>query len=364
MSKKIKFLVGGLLLLILAAAAFYFGYWIRTPQYSLQLIQKSVQEHDEASFEKHVDLDHLFSKLFDDCIASEFHMQSSVPNSFLQSQVLSIKSSVVPVFSSMAKSLVKTGAIDGALNASSEGTGRSSQLAEGMAAKMGLPYLIYKSIGEVTKTSDNEAVVTMNIHDTQTDKDLPVRLLMSRLEDGTWKITEIANVAEYFNARQKAIADKLAEINQPIKAKIDAAVQVITSGEKAPKLNLTIVAAGVPIGVVGGDFSVRNVGKKDILSVSGTVQLQDAQEKSYYQNGFEVSAVAAGQTVTVHNTWALNPFLPDHHHLMDIKLKDIKPIFEVNNVIFKDHSTLSLIDRLPQKAETVPAARAKGAAVK
>ena len=64
-NKKIYKIIGLILLLILAGCAFYFFYWVKTPQYSLKLIQESVKSHDVVSFEKHVDTEALCTQALD-----------------------------------------------------------------------------------------------------------------------------------------------------------------------------------------------------------------------------------------------------------------------------------------------------------
>lgn len=51
-NKKIYKIIGLIVLLILAGCAFYFFYWVKTPQYSLKLIQESVQNHDVVALKR------------------------------------------------------------------------------------------------------------------------------------------------------------------------------------------------------------------------------------------------------------------------------------------------------------------------
>ena len=62
MADKQKKIGLGLIILILCAIAYYFLYFIKTPAYSIKIIQESIQKHDVATFEKHVDLDTLYIK--------------------------------------------------------------------------------------------------------------------------------------------------------------------------------------------------------------------------------------------------------------------------------------------------------------
>ncbi len=65
--KKIGIVV---IVAIICVAAFYFLYWIKTPTYSLGLVREAVQKHDIEMFEKHVDLDTLYTKGFDEAIVA------------------------------------------------------------------------------------------------------------------------------------------------------------------------------------------------------------------------------------------------------------------------------------------------------
>jgi hypothetical protein len=347
MGKKLKYLVGFLIVAVLAAGAFYFGYWVKTPQYTLNLIANSVVNHDTAAFEKHVDLDNLFSQLFDDAIAAEFHLQTAPANPFLQNQIIGIKSTIVPVFTGMAKNFVQSGTIGSALDAAGTNAGRGGQLAEGMAVKLGVPYMVYKNITGVTKNGDNEAIVSLSIEDKQTGKALPVRFRMVRLEDGTWQIKQVANVKEYLEARQAAIAAKLAELNKPIQDQINAAVKIVDSGAKAPRFTFLSLVEGLPVAGIGADFSLTNLGTKDILSVSGSVTIKDAEGTPRFTDGFEVGGIQAGKTISAHNSWALNPFVDDQQKLAANTKQQISGSFAITSVIFKDNTSLTLMDKLP-----------------
>lgn len=359
MGKAVKYLLGVFLVAVLAAGAFYFGYWIRTPQYSLNLIAKSVVNHDTKVFAEHVDLDTLFSQLFDDTIAAEFHLQTAPVNPYLQNQILGIKGTIIPVFSSMALNFVQTGTIDNILNSAGDNAGRGGQLAEGMAVRLGLPFLVYKNITDVTKKGENEALVSMSIEDRQTGKLLPVRLKMVRLTDGSWQVKQVANVKEYLDARQAAITEKLAELNQPLQEQIDAAVKIIDGGNNAPRFSLQTLTEGTPVPGIRADFSLQNTSSKDILSVSGMVVIKDAQGNECFKDGFEVGNIPAGKTIKTHNSWTLNPFIGDQQKLAADTRQQITGSFAITTVIFKDNTSLTLLDRLP--ATTSSGATAKKA---
>ena len=56
--KRIMLIVGAIVILA-AIAAFYLLYWVKTPQYSLNIIKESVAKHDLMTFERHVNLQNI-----------------------------------------------------------------------------------------------------------------------------------------------------------------------------------------------------------------------------------------------------------------------------------------------------------------
>ena len=87
----------GVIVAILCAVAFYFLYWIKTPVYSLNIIKESIQKHDTTTFEKHVDMDTLYVKAFDDSIVAMSRIQGddTLSNPFAAGIIQMLKPTVV-----------------------------------------------------------------------------------------------------------------------------------------------------------------------------------------------------------------------------------------------------------------------------
>lgn len=93
-NKKIYKIIGLIVLLILAGCAFYFFYWVKTPQYSLKLIQESVQNHDVVAFEKHVDTEALCTQAVDGFLAQEMST-NDMNNPLIQGIIQTVKPAIV-----------------------------------------------------------------------------------------------------------------------------------------------------------------------------------------------------------------------------------------------------------------------------
>lgn len=67
----------GLAAAVAVAAAFYFGYWVRTPQYAMRTLVDAVKAKDIAYVDQHVDKNQFFSRLFDESLEFSFGAQDS-----------------------------------------------------------------------------------------------------------------------------------------------------------------------------------------------------------------------------------------------------------------------------------------------
>ena len=70
MNKK-KWFIVSILLAVLAGAAFYFLYFIKTPAYALNETRLAVKEHDTTKFTRYVDVNSVMDNDFDDIIKAE-----------------------------------------------------------------------------------------------------------------------------------------------------------------------------------------------------------------------------------------------------------------------------------------------------
>jgi len=346
MSKFKKPALISLMILILAAAAFYFGYWIRTPQYALQTVASSIQNHDTAKFSRYVDLDNLYDKLFDDCLAAEVKPNKERTNAALLTHLAAIKRLVVPVFKAATVNYVKTGNAELTAGQADDPTGRGAQLAMGMAWKLGLANIEFKRLEGITR-SGQEAVANLTVYDRQLDKDFPVHLRMRPNQDHYWQIVAVDDIPDYLKQRQEVLDVKLKELNGPKAAKIASIVRLLEDRD-APQMQLLVVRQPTLSYALKMVFTLVNTSPKDIASVSGIMRIYDKENTVRFVTSFEAGKIAAGKQLRTSNTWELNPYLADQQMLSRAKVSGLKASFEITSVIFADKSSISLQDRLPE----------------
>ena len=103
MNKK-KWFIVSILLAVLAGAAFYFLYFIKTPAYALNETRLAVKEHDTTKFTRYVDVNSVMDNAFDDIIKAESKINNDniFSNPFALGILHMLKPSVVELMSKEA----------------------------------------------------------------------------------------------------------------------------------------------------------------------------------------------------------------------------------------------------------------------
>lgn len=201
--KKGLMMLAGVVVVALLALAFYFLYWVKTPAYSLNIIRKSVQEHNLVTFEQHVDLRSLYSHGMDDILRAYMRTQgtSSQSDSDIVTGLYSVmKGSLVDGLVDATREYVQTGKFDNGKHETPvdiQGAikqGVQKEIAKDVTGKDKLQ-LEFKGI-ESTVKQGQTATVTVKIGAKNKTKILPVQIKMQELVNGEWQVKEIANLSD------------------------------------------------------------------------------------------------------------------------------------------------------------------------
>lgn len=211
-----------LIIAVIAAvgAGLYYYRIIKSPQYSLNILLRSAQAHDIASFEQHADLNSIYSSgltAFSEALLSDPEMKD---NPFAGPVMLIVKKVAVPLLIENTKAYVETGKIksDGWFIKESDADKISSNITETVDKlaeitdwkKLALQPFVKQS-GEDSSFSaessinGNIAVVTLNFSNKKDDQHYKADLKMRRLENGEWCLTGFANLKDIL---EKAHSEK------------------------------------------------------------------------------------------------------------------------------------------------------------
>lgn len=342
--KRMIYSVVGLILVVIAVTGFYFGYWKKTPEYSMGIILDAVKQHDVVAFQRHVDLDSLLLRAFDDIITTSLTKEEdgdvkTMAAGFAQT----FKQPAINVMKDGIKRYVETGSFElsgqSTSNQSSASADKSDKIsAKEMREKVGLANIDFKGF-MYTKKDGKTAIVGVKIWEKQVAQEFVVDVKMRELDDGTWQIAEIVNLSAYITKLNEAKVQKLAELNRPIEEQINKALIIgKVSPRKVPKDRggfLTMLEVTIPM-IVNDN--------RPVVEIEGTMTTVN-QDKPLFKGTF--SAKGAIYKVLKYN-WDLNPFISGQKTILGTPDNSLTTVIKVRRIKFSDGSELRMLDELPK----------------
>ena len=348
-TKKLKYLLLFAVIAIAAAVAWYFAYWVKTPQYSLGLIGSAVQKHDFAAFEKHVDMETLYSSAYDDVVVASFGNER-LSSPILAALVQNIKGVAVPILIDQTRQYVNGGTMEEADPSDADSPmlqNNGTDIVNNLKNKTGVNSMQYQGVEKIQKNG-SVAVVTIKVFDSELDKHFLVELAMQQLADDTWQISKIDNLKTLISERDQALQNKLAELNAPVQKQIDDAVAV-----SPQKIFITSAPYSGVIRLLEADIQLTNNAMKELQYFTGVLELYNADNELFYSGNFASSKdLAAKQTAVYKFNWELNPFLTDDAKVMNSDFSKVTWKASLSSLSFADGSTIELLTQLPVKAAT------------
>ena len=195
-----------LLTLILLGTSFYFLYWIRTPEYSLNLIRTSVKQQDVTTFQKHVDLDTLLSHSFDSLVEAQIELDPKINAQLVKGMAFFAKPIATTALKGYILNEIGTSKLE---RKATEPTDKKSneQVVNDFSEKSGFASLEFKGFGS-TKTDGDIALVEIKLFDKELKKDFTLLLKMAKLDEGTWRLIKIENLKQHLVEYSKAQKSK------------------------------------------------------------------------------------------------------------------------------------------------------------
>ncbi len=307
----------GILVAIIIAVSFYFFYWTKTPQYSLVQIQKAIQNHDIDTFEKHVDLDSLYSKVVDDVIVEGMKKEKGGLDQTLAAGFIQLlKPTLVSVLKDATVENIKGKKTDGEKgNNSSKNSSDSIAIVSKLQDKSNVSNLSIKDTTVISQEA-NIANVKIKVHDKELNKDFDLKIKMSKLESGQWRLKEILNLREYLQEVDKATKEAEKEAAEKKRKQI-------LEKEKSLK-----EAVNKEIGKVQNDTNRKGIiDGKDVLMRSGPGRQYDSI--GTFNKGETVSILNENdgwfnvETTNKKNVWVYKQYCSEYIGNRDLPLKII-----------------------------------------
>lgn len=327
---------------IICAVAFYFLYWIKTPVYSLGIIRDSIQKHDVATFEKHVDLDTLYAKGFDDAFIAYDKLQGDnlMSNPLAVGFVQMMKPAVVSGLKTKTLDSIK--GEDDAAQAKAL-LGDSEQVVKDLKKSSGIDDSTFRD-ASVASSDGNEAIVAIKVHNNKIDKDFDLKVKMSKLDDGTWKVKELTNLVDFMLEVDAATKAKIAELNKPIQEKIQNFIAVT---DTKLKFHFSHDWFSAYYSFNYG-ATLKNISDQKITGFSVKYIFKDQKGVACKEvvQPYGTKVLAPNEEITLTQTLRLNASSANDKKLISNPDK-CSIVVEVKWIKFEDGTTIQMLDKLP-----------------
>ena len=204
MQKRVLYIVGLLVLICIALGGWYNLYYIKTPEYSINIIQEAIKKHDVDRFKKHVDLDSVVAHTVDDYMAVK-QKNSKDKDELGIELVAALKPQITTMLKDEIVSIVDTGSWE---------VDESSKIVdkEIVISDINLKGVNVKKVSYVKNEGDFPHL-GVEIETPALPDAYIMDFEMKKNDDGSWRITRITNFDEY---TQKIIDQKKEDLKKYI----------------------------------------------------------------------------------------------------------------------------------------------------
>lgn len=201
-NNRFKIIAGIMVALIIGGAAFYFLYWKKTPEQAAANIALAVKQHDVALFNRHVDLDSVLSRGYDDVINVSMEKEDEFTKMMAMGFAGMLKPAIVTPLKASIMRYVETGKFE---NQKTEP--QKTETSQSPAKKNRADNFSPKEISDRTGVNDlelkgftpikqegNIAIIGAKLRDKKTEKEIILDLKMKKTEEGIWQLFELSNI--------------------------------------------------------------------------------------------------------------------------------------------------------------------------
>jgi hypothetical protein len=343
---KTKLIAFTLPAVLLAGGTFAYWHWTHTPTYSLRQIQKALETHDVAKFEKHVDIQSVSSRLIDDMMShalKETQPQSGAEGlgtALAAGLVQLMKPRLVEAIREQAVRLVEQGDLGRSISATNENESGKVSL-QAMSEEVGAGEDSFRGIKYVKKQG-KIALVGLGFRNAELDADLVLELKMRDM-GGYWQLAEFSNLIDLLQEITSLQTARLAEVNEPIRQEISQTLQV----DRAKKTNRSDrwgISKYVAI-----EISVRNKSTREVTGFSAAIRLLDSTGELVKEvNISDNDRIAPSKTGR--GVWRIdvNMFDASDNRLYDLPSEQVRFEVAFKRVVFGDGSELKLFESLDE----------------
>lgn len=334
---RVMFIIG-----LLVVGAFITGIWylqyLKSPQYSLRMTVKAINQHDLTTFNKYVDLDGLLGRIIDQLLAEK--RDSKDVDAFTRLGAGIAKGFVElakPKLIELAKESISSYVEKGKLE-------KETQEKNGSAPTV-VGDILNKSLGEkksfqgikYVKKEGKIAYVGIPVYLEDYDSTLVFDLKM-RDKGDYWQIAEVTNFAEIMAQIEKLETERLRKINAPIVSAMNKTLSISGDGKLSKSADNWGLEKYIEI-----YLSFNNYGEKDISSFALVIKYKKQPVLSVTEQNS--SRLAAGEKKVLSWKRRLNMFDKNDMDFFNAPFDTSGISLDIQSIKFADGSELKLVEK-------------------
>ena len=192
---RLALFMGVLLLVAIGIGYWYFGIHKKTPDYAIQMVQRSLEQHDKALFHRYVDVDRLLNSSYDGFLEGVIEVDTVVPEearSAIGNFTHIMKGPIIASFKEALDHYVETG------NWTEDDLPENASIASELWARSGLQKIEFRSVDDVVVDAEGTlAIANLRVYQKEAGREFVLDVALHREKNGNWQVAEIRNLRDF-----------------------------------------------------------------------------------------------------------------------------------------------------------------------
>lgn len=203
-SIKTRLIALGIILLVLAAAGgwWYMTHYVKTPEYTIKMVQEAAAQHDKEKMYKYVDIEHLLDAASNDMMDGLIHMMvpaTGETRDAVSSLTSMFKTPVVMSMQAAVDNYIQYGTWD--MSSSKDSSSNNIVDADMIVHRIGLSAIQFQALEAMAVDAEaGTAVAKVRVLQTEANEEYVLEVELIETPDGIWQVYEITNFKNFIEA--------------------------------------------------------------------------------------------------------------------------------------------------------------------
>ena len=210
MKLRLFFLAVVAVLIVTGGGYWYLRVYTKTPEYAMQQIEQSVEQHDKAKFQRYVDVERLLDRSYDgfvEGLLTTDTMMTPEAKSAISSFTHMMKAPLLTSFRTAIEQYVESGTWEAA---ESQEAGNEALDASDVLKRSGLQQAVFRSVDGISQDKDGDrAIASVRVYQEEAQREFVLEVVLEKAENGDWRITEIQNFDAFIQMVSQARHEEL-----------------------------------------------------------------------------------------------------------------------------------------------------------